>query len=259
MVNKTVSLAIPVAESVPAITLQSMLALVSHSALSGISIKDIGVTHRQMVDDARNGLAEGFLTSDTEWLFWMDSDMTFSKDTLIEMFKVVEEKDAKMVTGVYYQRKGLNFPVLWSRGVPTEQGTISGLESKRSETNKYVGSFTFPHQDKKEPFKVHAAGFGCVLVHRSVFEVMDRPWFKFLPGICSEDFYFFVNAQELGFELWATPVPDLGHIADPLVVTKKDFWAKLPKSNLEVAELNRDLAKPTERAVSPVYPEKETK
>lgn len=243
MVNKCVSIAIPVAESVPAVTLQTMLALVNYSCAKGITIKDIGVTHRQLIDSARNGLTEGFLASDTEWLFWMDSDMTFSKDTLVEMFKVAEEKDAKMVTGIYYQRKGLNFPVLWSRGVPTEEGTISGLETKRAETNKYVGSFMFPHQDKKEPFKAHAAGFGCVLVHRTVFEVMDRPWFKFLPGVCSEDFYFFVNAQELGFDLWVTPIPELGHIGDAPIITKKDFWAKLPKSDLEVATLKEDLAK----------------
>lgn len=238
--NKTVSIAIPVAESVPAVTLQSMLALVNYSVASGITIRDVGVTHRQMVDDARNGLTEGFLTSDTEWLFWMDSDMTFSKETLVDLFKVAEDKDAKMVTGVYYQRKGLNFPVLWSRGTLTEEGTISGLESKRSETNKYVGSFLFPHPDKKEPSKAHAAGFGCVLIHRSVFEVLDRPWFKFLPGICSEDFYFFVSAAEAGFELWYTPIPELGHIGDAPVITKKDFWAKLPKSNLEVATLKTD-------------------
>lgn len=237
--NKTVSLAIPVAESVPAITLQTMLGMVNYSAVNGITIKDIGVTHRQMVDDARNGLTEGFLTSDTEWLFWMDSDMTFPKETLIEMFKVAEEKNAKMVTGIYYQRKGLNFPVLWSRGVPTSSGGISGMESKKSEYNKYLGSFTFPHPEKKEPFKVHAAGFGCVLVHRSVFEVLDRPWFKFLPGVCSEDFYFFVNAQEAGFELWATPTLELGHIGDAPIITRKDFLAKIEKSNMEIDTLKR--------------------
>ncbi len=237
--NKIVSIAVPVAESVPAVTLQTMLALVNYSSVNGITIRDIGVTHRQMIDDARNGLVEGFLASDTEWLFWMDSDMTFPKDTLVELFNVAEQKNAKMVTGIYYQRKGLNFPVLWSRGVPTETGVLSGMETKKAEYNKYVGSFTFPHPDKQEPFKVHAAGFGCVLVHRSVFEVLDRPWFKFLPGTCSEDFYFFVNAQEAGFELWAAPRPELGHIGDAPIVTKRDFLAKLDKSNLEVATIKR--------------------
>lgn len=235
--KKQVSIAVPVADSVPAVTLQSMLSVVNYAAINHIEIVDIGVTHRHLIDDARNGLVESFLSTDTEWIFWMDSDMTFPKETLVELFKVAEEKNSKMVTGVYYQRKNNNFPVLWSRGAPTESNGVSGLENKRSTVNKYVGSFAFPHPDKKEPFKVHAAGFGCVLTHRSIFEVLDRPWFKFIPGVCSEDFYFFVNAQEAGFELWATPTLDLGHIGDAPVITKKDFLAKLEKSSFEVDAL----------------------
>ncbi len=237
MVNRNVSIAIPIADSVDHRVLQSMLGLVNYSAINGINIMDIGVTHRQMIDDARNNLTETFLATPTEWLFWMDSDMTFSKETLVELFKVAEEKDAKIVTGVYYQRKGLNFPVLWSRGADLEDGGKSCDDSPRAITNKYVGSFLFPHPDKQEPAKAHAAGFGCVLVHRTVFEMMNRPWFKFLPKICSEDFYFFVEAAELGFQLWYTPKPELGHIGDSPVITKKDFHKNLEKANLGIRTL----------------------
>src|SRR6266850_1562045 len=120
--NKRVSIAIPVAESVPAITLQSMLTVINYAAINGIKIEGIGVTHRQLIDDARNSLVETFLGSDCEWLFWMDSDMTFPKETLVELFNVAESKNTKMVTGIYYQRKGMNKPVLWSRGISTESG-----------------------------------------------------------------------------------------------------------------------------------------
>lgn len=236
--NKKVSIAIPVADTVAAVTLQSMLALTAYASSNGIQVADIGVTHRVMVDDARNSLTETFLKSDTEWLLWLDSDMTFPKETLVELFKVAEEKNSKMVTGIYYQRKNCYLPVLWSRGDQTEHVGLSGLENRRAETNKYVGAFCFPNPNKTEPFKVHAAGFGCVLVHRSVFEVLDRPWFKFLPGVCSEDFYFFVNAKEAGFDLWATPNLELGHIGDAPIITKKDFY-----KNLETKELPFDAIK----------------
>lgn len=236
---KNVSIAIPVAQLIDPVTLQSMLGVVNYSALNGINIIDIGVTKGQLIDDARNGLTETFLGTSTEWLFWMDSDMTFPKETLVELFKVAEAKDAKMVTGVYYQRKGLNFPVLWSRGEATETGKVTGESGKKSELNKYVGAFLFPHPDKKEPATCHAAGFGCVLVHRSVFETLDKPWFKFLPGTCSEDFYFFINAREAGFQLWYEPTLELGHIGDAPIITKRDFLSKLDKSNLEVDTLKR--------------------
>ncbi len=237
--NKEVSIAIPIAQLVEPVTLQSMLGVVNYAALNGIKIMDVGVTKGQLIDDARNALAETFLGTPTEWIFWMDSDMTFPKETLVELFKVAEEKNTKMVTGVYYQRKNANFPVLWSRGEETETGTMSGLGDKRSEYNKYVGAFLFPHPDKQEPSTCHAAGFGCVLIHRSVFETLDRPWFKFIQGTCSEDFYFFVNAKEAGFQLWYTPKLDLGHIGDAPIITKKDFHKKLETTNLAVDVLKK--------------------
>lgn len=229
-----VSIAIPVAQVVEPKTLQSMLAMVNYSAKHGINIYDIGITERMLIDDARNLLTETFLKGSTEWLFWMDSDMVFPEDTLVKLFKVAESKQAKMVTGVYYQRKGLNYPVLFSRGEDLESGQKTGLNNPRAATNPYVGTFIFPHKDKKEPFMAHAAGFGCVLVHRSVLEVMERPWFKFIKGQCSEDFYFFVNAQRLGYQLWVEPTIDLGHIGDAPVITKNDFWKHGTVANLEI-------------------------
>lgn len=233
--RKDVSIAIPVAQVVEPRVLQSTLALVNCSARNSVDIRDIGITERMLIDDARNLLTETFLKGSSEWIFWMDSDMTFPEDTLVKLFKVAEDKQAKMVTGIYYQRKGLNYPVLWSRGEYLEEsGTQTGLNSPRAVTNKYVGTFAFPHPDKKEPFKAHAAGFGCVLVHRSVFEIMPRPWFKFIKGECSEDFYFFVNAHELGYDLWVEPTIDLGHIGDAPVIKKKDFWKNAAIANIEV-------------------------
>lgn len=235
--KKQIAIAIPVAESVQPKVMQTILAAVAFAARNGVEITDIGVTQREMIDKARNALTEAFLGTSTEWLMWFDSDMTFPKETITELLKVAEEKNAKMVSGIYYQRKGQNLPVLWSRGSETESGQISGEGSKKSEYNKYVGSFMFPDPDKKQPFKAHAAGFGCVLVHRSVFEVMPRPWFRFIEGGCSEDFYFFVEAKEKGFELWVTPVLDLGHIGDPPVITKADFFKKLENNKLTVDAL----------------------
>jgi hypothetical protein len=238
-VNRNVSIAIPIAQVVEPRTLQTMLTLVNYSAMNGIKIHDVGMTERCLIDDARNQIAEGFLKSDVEWLFWMDSDMTFPKDTLVKLFNVAEQKDAKMVTGVYYQRKGGFLPCIWSRGQETETGAVTGVATLKGKNNKYAGSFMIINSEKKEPFEVHSAGFGCVLIHRSVLEVMDRPWFQFIKGTCSEDFYFFVQAQELGFKLWADPTIDLGHIGDAPIITKKDFNRKANEAKLEVETIKQ--------------------
>lgn len=234
MITREVSIAIPIAQMVEPKVLQSMLALVNYSAQHGIKINHVGITERALIDDARNVLADTFLKSPTEWIFWMDSDMVFDSDTLVKLFNLAESKNAKMVSGIYYQRKGMNYPCIWSRGEELESGEVTGLTSPKSKINKYLGTFVFPHRDKKEPFKVHAAGFGCVLIHRSVFEVMPRPWFQFIKGTCSEDFYFFVNAQEYGFELWVDPTIMLGHLGDAPIITKHDFWKNADKANIEI-------------------------
>ena len=232
--NKNVDIAIPIAQIVEPRVLQSMMAMTNYSAHHGVHIHTIGITERQLIDDARNVLTETFLHGDREWIFWMDSDMTFPADTLVKLFKVAEDKNAKMVTGVYYQRRGDSLPCLWSRGQETEEGNITGMGTNKGLKNKYAGSFLIISPDKKEPFEAHSAGFGCVLIHRSVFEMMDRPWFQFVKGICSEDFYFFVNAQELGFKLWVEPTIDLGHIGDAPIITKRDFNKIAEKRNMFV-------------------------
>ncbi len=234
MVNRECSIAIPCAQVVEPKTLQSMMALAAYSAAHGIQVRHIGVTERSLIDDARNTLTESFLKSPTEWLFWMDSDMTFPPDTLVKLFDVVEAKEAKLATGVYYQRLGMNYPCIWTRGETTEGGQVTGMGDPRSKYNKYLASFAIIHPEKKEPFEVHSAGFGCVLSHRSVYEMMDRPWFKFIDKTCSEDFYFFVNARELGFKLWAVPDILLGHIGPSPVVTKYDFHRQAEGKNIEI-------------------------
>lgn len=235
--ERKVTLVCPIAEIIPPKTFQSALAAVGYAAQKGIKFVDIGITERQLIDGARNVLAEAFLATPTEWIFWMDADMVLPKDTITELFKVVDEKDAKIVTGIYYQRRGMHLPVLWSRNEPTAGGQTTGLTTEKAKNNKYAGAFSFPHKDKKTPFKTHASGFGCVLVHRSVFEALPKPWFKFIENTCSEDFYFFVNAQEKGFDVWAQPTIKLGHIGDAPVVTVDDFWKKSTEVNLEVDEI----------------------
>ena len=181
-------------------------------------------------------MAEAFLQTKCEWSFWLDSDMLVPPDTIVELIKVAREKDAKIASGIYYQRKGKNYPVLWSRGTPLENGEISG-DVERAKNNKYVGAFTVPGQKCKEPFKVHAAGFGCILVHRNVFETLPKPWFQFIHGVCSEDFYFLVNAKEAGFETWAVPSLRIGHMADAKFVFKEDCYRQLEAANIQVEAL----------------------
>lgn len=228
----TVTILCPIAESIPPAVFQSALAMINYTAKKGIQVDFVGITERTLVDTARNVLAREFLKTPSDWAFWMDADMILPKETIVRLLEVAEQKKTKLVTGVYYQRGNKHWPVLWTRSPELENGqTPQVLNKKEYDQNSHVGMFTVPGPEAKEPFKVHSAGFGCVLAHRNVFESTEDPWFRFLYKQCSEDFYFFINAGKKGYELWADPSLKIGHIGAAHVVYNDDCYAKMKETN----------------------------
>ena len=55
--------------------------------------------------------------------------------------------------------------------------------------------------------EVDGAATGCMLIHRKVFDKVEKPYFE-IPldedglAACSEDIYFCGKAQEAGFKIW---------------------------------------------------------
>lgn len=238
----TVTLLCPVAESVPPLTFQTALSVVGYASANGVKVQYIGVTERSLVDTARNTLAKEFLKTDSEWSFWMDADMVLPKDTITQLLKTAKEKNTKMVTGVYYQRGRRHWPVCWVRDPKLENGkNVKHLNDDEYNSNEHLGTYAVPGPDAVEPFRADTAGFGCCLIHREVFQRLDDPWFQFLPGKCSEDFYFFVSARKKGFELWADPSLRLGHIGAPKIVYKEDCYEKMKSdgTHLEAMKASR--------------------
>lgn len=231
----TVTVLCPIAESIPPLTFQTALSVVGYASARGIKIDYIGMTERTLVDTARNVLVREFLKTPSEWAFWMDADMVLPKETIVRLLEVAKQKEAKMVTGIYYQRGRKHFPVCWLRTDKTESGkTVKHENPDEYNANEYVGMYALPGPEAKEPFEVRTAGMGCCLIHRSVFETLNDPWFKFIEGKCSEDFYFFVTAGKKGFKLWADPSLDLGHIGESKIVRKADCYAKLREHQIHL-------------------------
>ena len=228
----SVTILCPISETVHPIVFQSAMSMVNYTANNGIKIEYMGTTERTLVDTARNTLTKELLKTPSEWAFWMDADMVLPKETIVRLLEVAKEKEAKMVTGVYYQRGRKHWPVLWARSPELEKGgTPQVINKDEYDQNGYIGMFMVPGPEAKEPFQAHSAGFGCCLIHRSVFESLDDPWFKFVYGKCSEDFYFFVNASKKGFKLWADPSLRIGHVGDPLIVYKDHCYEKMKQNN----------------------------
>lgn len=212
--------------------LQSALNLVTSAQMQGFTVRQVGVTDRTLVHTARNILAQGFLNTDCEWAFWMDSDMILEPRTIPLMMKWAKKLNAKMLTGIYYQRMGEHRPILWRKETKSKDGKY-----KRTTKDRYSCHLVFPKQIGGEPFRVDVAGFGCILMHRDVFDKLEKPYFRFdfyedeegRQLEASEDFYFFTKAREAGLELWAVPELKCGHLGHAPIITHADMKTDLTK------------------------------
>lgn len=225
MEKPSVALLCPIAEVVEPEVFKHTMAMVSFASQNGAKIEQIGTTKRQLIHTARNVLAKGFMSTTCEWGFWMDADMMLPPHTITRLIETAVKCNSKFVTGVYYQRLGKHLPVLWRKDPVPIDGDIKikdSIEWEKDERGAYRHFYLFPDPAATKPFKADACGFGCVLTHREMFEKIPYPYFKTLTDVCSEDFYFCVEAKKAGYQLIADPSLTIGHMSEPVWVTKTD-------------------------------------
>ncbi len=154
----------------------------------------------------RDALAREALETSADFLMWLDSDMHFPSDTIDRLLN----RKAKIVGAPYTTRvkpiRSTAFKSAMDYDARLNRSVDGGIE------------------------KVAALGFGCVLIHREVFETMnkqdpnvmrkldvvdavvhdysDPPWFgvKYdskYETMMGEDIYFFEKASKAGFQAYA--------------------------------------------------------
>jgi len=161
------------------------------------------VTGNRPVAHARNHAAGEFLRSDAEWLIMVDHD-TVPPPNFFEIIPMME-RDNKFIAGLPYPFmpgcEGLYpypcFALGWFEA-PGKLRAPSNLPPGWSTSYDFLGG-------------------GCLVVHRSVFERISKPYFKTiiddaevrdidtekLPDSAAEDLYFTYKAKRSGFDLWA--------------------------------------------------------
>lgn len=153
--------------------------------------------------DARNKAVEQFLAErDSEWLFWIDTDMGFAPDTIERLVEVADPKERPIVGGLCFTQR------------ETGEDRLGGWRTAAAPT-----IFDWVHTEGQQGFAIRwdyplntvtqCAGTGgaCVLVHRSVYERVfakyGRSWYDkaFNPSMkqtTSEDLSFCMRALALG-------------------------------------------------------------
>ena len=195
-----VFIAIPCMDSLSAKFAQSLVNLVNAPRKYDI---EVGFHVGSLVYDSRNSLAERAINSNADYIFWIDSDMTFMPQTLNEMLLTLVNNDLAILTGMYFRRRHPFTPTLF------RELTISPMG---------VRCDHYPESEipEKDLFEVAGCGFGCVLMRKDVlWNVMiqqnkDGLLFSPIMGV-GEDLSFCWRARKCGYRIMCDPTIALGH------------------------------------------------
>lgn len=165
-----------------------------------------------LIYTSRDRLAKQAVETGADYVFWLDSDMMFSRDTLKMLLEDRELGD--IITGIYYRRVEPYTPVLFDKLEIDEKGC------------HWTGFETLP----EEPFEVGGCGFGCVLMPTHIFlDVVDKFGLMFTPiGSVGEDVAFCWRARQCGYKIIADPRVQLGHVGHYTI--DKAFYEAYSKS-----------------------------
>jgi len=140
------------------------------------------------VDQVRNLIAHWVVNGGFDYLFAVDSDISFETDTLARLLS----HDKDIVTGIYIQR------------IP---GTHV-IEVMRKNAHGGVSHVDWNTIKGRGLVPIDGCGFGCALIKGEVFRAIPYPHFLYHSAIdhantVSEDVHFCNQARDRGFTLWA--------------------------------------------------------
>jgi FkbM family methyltransferase len=196
-VKKKILIAIPCKNDIEADTFKSIYDLEVPEGYE----TDFQYFYGYAVDQVRNLIAN-WVVNAYDYLFAVDHDMIFEKDTL----KKLLAHDKPLVSGVYRQRNEIQMLELYD------------AYHVRLDAAQLTGGLQ----------EIGGCGFGCVLVKKEVFTSVPYPWFVYHQALnhnhtFSEDIDFCKKAVEKGFKLYTDGSILCKHIG------QRVFEVELPK------------------------------
>lgn len=171
------------------------------------------------ISSARCRIVREFLDTKhkPDWLWIVDSDMTFPPDILDRLLQAADPRHRPIVGG-------LCFGVRPPDGAGLSECMATPLELfptiyTLNDAGKMVHHLTYP---RGEVIRVGSTGAACLLIHRSVLaderwlaDGHPLPWFResVLNGeVCSEDHFFCLKAGSLGYPVHINTAARTGHV-----------------------------------------------
>ena len=142
------------------------------------------------ISRARNVLVGAALDRQTDYVYFLDSDMPIrsppSPEALRLLFEAIQRPDVDIISGMYLERS--------SRRICARKWNDQDKQYEYYKRSELEGKVT----------QVDAVGMGCCLIDTRVFASLEHPWFRHGEKMeePAEDLYFCERAREHGFKVW---------------------------------------------------------
>ena len=165
-----------------------------------------------LIHDSRAIIAQNAIEAGFDRVFWMDSDMIFPPDALVQLSADMDT-GIEFVSGLYVSRRPPNIrPVTYKR-----------MWYEVKEDNTYEAGAVNYYDYPEGLSEVEATGFGCCLTSVDLLKRVGDKWgAMFQPIPCmGEDLSFCWRAKEMGVKMYLDSRVKCGHIGE-YVFTEKD-------------------------------------
>ncbi len=160
----------------------------------------------QNVHRARNEIVQGFLSSECDYLLFVDADMGIPKNTIERLLTVAHVDERPIVAGLCFAQRDTGFDEYdYSTRfdiIPTVQMWITD-DRDDGEIERFRIVTDYP---RDAVVRIDATGGACVMIHRNALEKMraefGEHWFtpitnKMTGGPFGEDTSFFLRCRRL--------------------------------------------------------------
>ncbi len=185
--KKKICILIPAYGNIPATFLPNFISFVVKNSKKYII--DVTVREHNPVSKSRNELVELAMKMDPDYILFLDTDNLVPTTALDNLIKVMEEKDADLVTALYFQKAKPYLPVI--------------------REYKLGGFWNIENPELGTVIAIDGCGMGCCLINPRVFKKLEYPWFKFNYETwgrkrihLSEDLWFCRNMLRAGMKLY---------------------------------------------------------
>jgi len=225
-----------------------MIQMVARFTQAQVPFQFAFMMNESLITRARNSLAYDFLASDCTHLMFIDSDIGFNPEHILQMINA----DKDIICGLY-PKKEINW-------IDVEKAVKEGVPAVdlKNHTGAFVvnlvNNATSAQGNINEPIQISNGGTGFMLIQRKVFEnlIGKVPTYNndmylavdqerkpkvihefFATSIdeesnnrlLSEDYHFCKIARKQGFTVWAAPWAELVHCGS------YSFSGQLPRSS----------------------------